>query len=89
MAYLYQAFCYPDKGVQAEGPGFVLATTGLPHAKSYDSAFVDMLNAMRYGDLDQRTIAEFRKLSRPVKYEDGIEPTELCDECLAFEHPID
>jgi ATP-dependent DNA helicase PIF1 len=36
-----------------------------------------MLNAMRYGKLDEHTIAEFRKLSRRVVYNDGIEPTEL------------
>ncbi|KAI0374521.1 hypothetical protein BV20DRAFT_936111, partial [Pilatotrama ljubarskyi] len=42
-----------------------------------DQAFVDMLNAMRFGRLDAKTTAEFRKLSREVRYDDGIEPTEL------------
>ena len=36
-----------------------------------------MLNAMRYGDLDEKTIKRFAGLSRPVVYHDGIEPTEL------------
>lgn len=36
-----------------------------------------MLNAIRFGELDQKTIAEFQKLSRSVVYDDGIEPTEL------------
>ena len=39
--------------------------------------FVDMLNAMRFGQLNQTAIAKFSELSRPVTYEDGIEPTEL------------
>ena len=39
--------------------------------------FVDMLNAMRFGNLDAATALSFRKLSREVKYDDGIEPTEL------------
>ncbi|EIN13411.1 hypothetical protein PUNSTDRAFT_41012 [Punctularia strigosozonata HHB-11173 SS5] len=39
--------------------------------------FVDMLNAMRFGRLEPPTIAAFKKLSRTVKYDDGIEPTEL------------
>lgn len=42
-----------------------------------DQEFVDMLNAMRYGDLDEKTIKRFAGLSRPVVYHDGIEPTEL------------
>jgi ATP-dependent DNA helicase PIF1 len=39
--------------------------------------FVDMLNALRFGRLDAPTIAAFMALSRPIKYEDGIEPSEL------------
>ncbi|OCH92732.1 hypothetical protein OBBRIDRAFT_726307, partial [Obba rivulosa] len=42
-----------------------------------DQAFVDMLNSMRYGNLDPGIISKFRKLQRQVKYDDGIEPTEL------------
>jgi ATP-dependent DNA helicase PIF1 len=39
--------------------------------------FVDMLNEMRFGRLTPGSIAEFRKLARPIYYDDGIEPTEL------------
>ena len=42
-----------------------------------DAAFVDMLNAMRFGKLDAKTTQAFKALSRPVVYTDGIEPTEL------------
>ncbi|CCM00349.1 uncharacterized protein FIBRA_02379 [Fibroporia radiculosa] len=42
-----------------------------------DQGFVDMLNAMRFGRLVPETVSKFRKLSRPVMYEDGIEPTDL------------
>ncbi|KAI0793363.1 PIF1-like helicase-domain-containing protein, partial [Abortiporus biennis] len=41
------------------------------------SAFVDMLNAMRFGLLAPATVVKFKGLSRPVVYEDGIEPTDL------------
>jgi hypothetical protein len=44
--------------------------------------FVDMLNAMRFGRLNTHTVNEFKKLSRVVQYEDGIEPTELCVLCV-------
>lgn len=37
-----------------------------------------MLNAMRFGRLDPKTTNAFRNLSRQVRYDDGIEPTELC-----------
>jgi hypothetical protein len=36
-----------------------------------------MLNAMRFARLDDRMIERFSQLKRPVKYDDGIEPTEL------------
>lgn len=36
-----------------------------------------MLNEMRFGKLTRESIQEFMKLSRGIKYEDGIEPTEL------------
>ena len=39
--------------------------------------FVDMLNAMRFGNMDEETTRAFRLLSRPVTYDDGILPTEL------------
>ncbi|KIO07513.1 hypothetical protein M404DRAFT_137025, partial [Pisolithus tinctorius Marx 270] len=39
--------------------------------------FIDMLSAMRVGKLERRQIEEFYKLSRPLHYVDGIEPTQL------------
>jgi hypothetical protein len=36
-----------------------------------------MLNAMRFGKLGEDCIQAFRSLSRPVKYNDGIGPTQL------------
>ncbi|TFY83127.1 hypothetical protein EWM64_g883 [Hericium alpestre] len=42
-----------------------------------DEIFVDMLNSMRFGQLTPDAIDKFRNLSRPLVYDDGIEPTEL------------
>ncbi|KAI0307998.1 hypothetical protein B0F90DRAFT_104049 [Multifurca ochricompacta] len=42
-----------------------------------DQAFVDMLNAMRWGQMSDQIISRFCKLSREIVYEDGIEPTQL------------
>ncbi|KAJ2919332.1 hypothetical protein MD484_g1111, partial [Candolleomyces efflorescens] len=42
-----------------------------------DQRFVDMLNEMRFGELQPETILAFQNLSRKVQYTDGIEPTEL------------
>ena len=42
------------------------------------SAFVDMLNEMRFGNLRPETIEKFRHLARAVTYSDGIEATGLC-----------
>ena len=42
-----------------------------------DSEFIDMLNALRYGEMDDAIISKFASLSREVKYDDGLEPTEL------------
>lgn len=47
------------------------------HDAHAPKAFVDMLNAMRFGDLKPMMVEKFKKLSRPVVYSDGIEPTEL------------
>jgi hypothetical protein len=40
-------------------------------------AFVDMLNAMRWGQISKENIPKFHQLSREVPHEDGIGPTEL------------
>lgn len=42
------------------------------------SAFVDMLNEMRFGNLSAKSIQTFKKLSREIEYDDGLGPTELC-----------
>ncbi|PAV21915.1 dna repair and recombination pif1 [Pyrrhoderma noxium] len=42
-----------------------------------DSTFVNMLNSMRYGEINEEDEARLRALSREVNYTDGIEPTEL------------
>jgi ATP-dependent DNA helicase PIF1 len=44
---------------------------------SYCVAFVDMLNAIRFGKTSSGTIQAFKRLSRPVIYTDGIDPMEL------------
>lgn len=42
-----------------------------------DVRLVDMLNAMRRGKLTPPIIAQFKALAREVRYEDGLEPTQL------------
>ncbi|KIJ68800.1 hypothetical protein HYDPIDRAFT_25055, partial [Hydnomerulius pinastri MD-312] len=42
-----------------------------------EQAFVDMLNLIRVGKLDDEAEATFRKLARPLQYNDGIVPTQL------------
>ncbi|KAH7929347.1 hypothetical protein BV22DRAFT_1002943, partial [Leucogyrophana mollusca] len=42
-----------------------------------EQVFVDMLNAMRFGNLEPETIRAFKQLSRTVTYHDGIGPTQL------------
>ncbi|KAF7308275.1 ATP-dependent DNA helicase PIF1 [Mycena chlorophos] len=42
-----------------------------------DQEFIDMLNEMRFGRLSQKSIDKFRSLSREIRYEDGLGPTEL------------
>ena len=42
-----------------------------------DPAFADMLNEMRLGKLTPASINSFKKLSRPLNYEDEITATEL------------
>jgi ATP-dependent DNA helicase PIF1 len=39
--------------------------------------FANMLNEMRLGKITEETIQAFRKLSRPISYDDGISATEL------------
>lgn len=42
-----------------------------------DNELIRMLNALRYGSLDDDLSRKFLELQRPVRYDDGIEPTEL------------
>lgn len=42
-----------------------------------DSRFIDILNAMRRGLLTKEMKDTLQKLSRPITYPDGLEPTEL------------
>lgn len=39
--------------------------------------FVKMLNEMRFGKLTSASIEKFKSLSRPLKFDDEIVPTEL------------
>lgn len=45
--------------------------------QSGDSELIDMLNALRHGELDNETAKRFYLLSRKIEYKDGLEPTEL------------
>ncbi|KAF8634433.1 hypothetical protein AX15_000883 [Amanita polypyramis BW_CC] len=51
-----------------------------------DQAFVDMLNAIRFGRTNTKITRAFKQLSRTVVYEDGIDPTELFPTRLEVEH---
>ncbi|KAH9004248.1 hypothetical protein EDB86DRAFT_2887630 [Lactarius hatsudake] len=42
-----------------------------------DQAFVDILNAMRWGQMSKDSISKLHQLSREIVYGDDIEPTEL------------
>ncbi|KAF8557359.1 hypothetical protein OG21DRAFT_307551 [Imleria badia] len=42
-----------------------------------EQAFVDMLNNIRLGKLDNHAIQAFRSLSRALQYDDGIGPTQI------------
>jgi hypothetical protein len=42
------------------------------------SDFVKILSAMRNGELNSEQISKLEGLSRPLRYSDGIEPSELC-----------
>lgn len=48
--------------------------------------FVDLLNAMRFAQLDDRMCKTLEALKRPVTYTDGIEPTELYPTRVEVQH---
>jgi len=53
-------------------------TIGLKHVfRQKDPVFAEMLNEMREGRLSQKSIAAFRKLDRPLHFEDDLAATEL------------
>ncbi|KAH0602822.1 uncharacterized protein H6S33_008472 [Morchella sextelata] len=53
-------------------------TIGLTQVfRQRDPEFAAILNEMRLGKLSDASIAVFRRLSRPLKYDDGIQATEL------------
>ncbi|PBP27870.1 DNA repair and recombination protein pif1 [Diplocarpon rosae] len=53
-------------------------TIGLTEVfRQKDPVFANMLNEMRLGKITDETIAAFKKLSRPISYEDGLAATEL------------
>lgn len=68
--YCFQAKCWPQV-IQK-----TILLTNVFRQKG-DNQLIDMLNALRHGELDPETIANFYKLSRRVNYTDGLEPTEL------------
>jgi len=39
--------------------------------------FAQMLNEMRLGKINDETVKNFRDLSRPLSFDDGLEVTEL------------
>jgi len=51
----------------------VMANGSLPDV----SAFVELLNEMRFGKLSEQNKSRLGVLSRQVKYTDSVEPTEL------------
>ncbi|CCG81646.1 putative Mitochondrial DNA helicase [Taphrina deformans PYCC 5710] len=74
----------PDSGkvskfaFEAEKWGSLDATIQLTTVfRQKDEEFVEMLNQMRTGSLSARTISNFKELSRPLNFNDGIIPTEL------------
>lgn len=75
----------PDKNTVAKF-AFDAATWGtciqhtilLTHVfRQKDPVFANMLNEMRLGKLSDTSIAEFRKLSRPLQFTDDVDATEL------------
>lgn len=42
-----------------------------------DTELINMLNALRLGDVSPDMVNKFRSLLRPIQYADGLEPTEL------------
>lgn len=56
----------------------MVISTAMPSKLILNLEFVDMLNDLRFGNLNKEAIATFKALHRPLVYNDGIQPTELC-----------
>lgn len=53
-------------------------TIGLTQVfRQRDPVFANMLNEMRLGQISQQTVDTFKKLSRPLEFNDGVESAEL------------
>jgi ATP-dependent DNA helicase PIF1 len=66
-------FCF-----QAEAWKYITKTILLHKVfRQADAEFVDILNSVRLANVDQRISQALMNLSRPVMYEEGIQPTEL------------
>ena len=76
MELLFWAAHTPAESFQAERPRLENNTFRFRFTEN-PLEFIDMLNAMRFGKLTPETIQAFARLNRRVKYDDGIEPTDL------------
>lgn len=45
--------------------------------RQQDNELIDILNCIRFGEIEHKMVASIKKLEREVKYEDGILPTEI------------
>ncbi|KAG8165835.1 hypothetical protein KVR01_004387 [Diaporthe batatas] len=53
-------------------------TIGLTEVfRQKDPVFAQMLNEMRLGHISEQTVETFKKMSRPIHFDDGLEVTEL------------
>lgn len=69
------SFCF-----QAECWKEVVHKTVLLHKvfrQQGDTELIDMLNCLRLGSLNEEMTQKFARLTRPLHYDDGIQPTEL------------
>ena len=67
-----------DPGVPTERKMYsFLPSLRLKDAYLSRSAFVELLNEMRFGRLSEQNRSRLLLLSREVKYSDSVEPTEL------------
>lgn len=54
-----------------------------PHSSLIVTEFVDMLNALRVGQLNEHHVRKFKELDRDIHCPEGLEPVQLCEHfCL-------